>query len=190
MEPLQPLTRADATPPMLLVVIGPSHAGKTSLAKELHSYFSSRVSPVIDIDEVLLQIAGTPASLDDPGPWIKSGYDRCEQAALEALRMGMSAIITATFTYIPPEPAPGMWLDRTWAHLLGMTSKEDVSTAVIRLTAPLQVLLDRQRRTGRLTPAIVEAIYHVYERIPVAPGEVNFSESADALNFLMELLAE
>jgi chloramphenicol 3-O-phosphotransferase len=154
----------------LVVVTGPSHAGKTTTIEAVRRELSVP-SAVIAIDDII-------ASLDlGSGELWKDGlpvaYDVAAAAAAELLRHRFVVFLESTFTYIPGTDDDEPQLHREQLErLLQIARVAAVPSVVVGIGADLRILQDRHAATGRLDSRVIERIWTLHRGATLAETTV------------------
>jgi predicted kinase len=150
-------------PGRLVIVTGPSHAGKSTLIRELLRR-AGGMGAVVSIDEEIEKF-----QLPDAERWeraLPAAYEAAAERSRRLLRQGSLVFFESTFTYVPQERPPEFHLKQL-QRLLEVAAEVDAEVAVLQLQTSREGVLARQRQTGRLTPRIVEETWrrHASEAI-------------------------
>jgi chloramphenicol 3-O-phosphotransferase len=148
----------------LVIVTGSSHAGKTTLIRELEARFV-RPTGVVAIDEVIESVDLPPEDLWEYG--LDLAYRAAGDRTRELLEQGMLVIYESTFTYIPPGSRPPEFHAEQLERLLALAARLKASVLVVQLTATLEDVSERQRQTRRLTSEIVQETWHRHAAEPI-----------------------
>lgn len=144
----------------LVLVTGPSHAGKSTLIDEL----LGRVDPpvyVVSIDEVI----GASELPTEELQWergLDAAYDAAAERTSELLAGGGLVFYESTFTYVPPDSRPAQLHPDQLHRLLEIADERDANALVVQLTASLEVVQSRRERTNRLTDRIVAEAWRMH----------------------------
>jgi chloramphenicol 3-O-phosphotransferase len=153
----------------LVIVTGSSHAGKTTLIRELQSHLS-RPAAVVAIDEVIESVDLPPEDLWRQG--LALAYRAAADRTRELLELGSFVFYESTFTYIPPGEGPPEFHAEQLECLLQLAARLGSRVLVVRLTATLEDVSERQRQTRRLSNEIVRETWHRHAAEPIQAPEL------------------
>jgi predicted kinase len=179
----------------LVVVTGPSHAGKSTLIGELRSRLD-RPAATVAIDE-LMERSSLPLELR----WehgLTDTYDAAARQSIDLLTSGLVVFYESTFTYIPPDERPPQFHLDQLHRLLGLAREAGAAQLVVQLTTTSSELERRRSGTQRLDSVIVAETWrqHSSARLQVESllrldtSRLSAAEAADSvLSWLKTALA-
>jgi len=150
--------------PRLIVVTGPSHAGKSSVLTVLREQLDGPVA-VLAMDDVLGQLTIPPAE-DYWRVALEAGYDVLLASAEALLRRGFTVLLESTFTFVPLDDAPPELHARRIAELADVAVATGSDFDLVLLTATLPELIRRRGATKRLWDRVVEGSHQLHETFP------------------------
>jgi predicted kinase len=159
----------------LLILTGPSHAGKSSTAQAILRSLESPAAHVA-IDEIMSWL---DLSADDA--WetgLPVAYDVAASAVETLLRRGFVVLLESTFTFIPGEDRRGMFHADELRRFIELGRTHGRQVLVTRLTADPSELLRRNAATQRMDRWVIEGTARQHE--PPLPVHVPVIELATA----------
>ena len=150
--------------PVLVVLCGPSHSGKTTLAEQLGDRFQ-----VINSDAIRKRLTGKSGPLGRE----EKVWGTFEAMKLKALQEGRSVVLDACH----------MSRRARWHSLQGPNAGHRKVCVLFDL--PLAVVLARCREAGRLPPEEVERMWRAFQAIKPTPAELR-REGYDEVHVVME----
>jgi predicted kinase len=144
----------------LIILTGPSHSGKTSVARALVRELRCPTGHV-EIDKIMEML-----SLGDLDHWehgLPVAYDIAAAATETLLLHDFVVVFDSTFTFIPSDGREGQWHAEQLARLQQLGRKVGAPVAMVQLRASLPELLRRRALTGRLSDPIVEGVWKLHE---------------------------
>lgn len=167
----------------LIVLTGPSHAGKTTLARALQAAAAPRTTAYVAIDGLMEAITVTP----DTDAWpvgLPVAYEMAT-AGLEAMAGRRSVVLfESTFTFVPPGEEEPQFHEEQLQTVMRLGSACYRDCVVVRVSATEASLLERGRATNRFSPDLLSAIAALHRQHPLSalhPVEISSdAESADA----------
>lgn len=151
-----------------MILTGPSHSGKTSIARRL---FESLPRPVayLSLDDLVERaLRGT-----EPDPWtqIPLAYHLLEVQASALLERHWFVMLESTFTYVGPDGNGEMHREAV-DSLLAIARSRGAPAFIVRLRSPTETLLERAASTGRIDASIVGETARLH-------AEADFPESLE-----------
>lgn len=172
----------------LVVVTGPSHAGKSTLIRELEAR-TLRPAATVAIDEVIAEVQLPEVDLWSHG--LPLAYGAAATRAEQLLARGELVFYESTFTYVPPPPRPPELHRDQLERLLRISSRLGAGTLVLQLVANLDDVSDRQRASGRLSTRIVREVWRQHTGTQLqAPVFLRLDTSQHPAADLADLLVE
>jgi len=161
----------------LIVLTGPSHSGKTSLATALAETLAPPTA-LIAVDDIVATLR-----LVSPEHWAEHwriglpiAYDVAEATVEVLLRRGVTVLLESTFTFIPVDDSPMECHADRFDRIIDVAQRLDLSVDVVRLMAAPDQLLRRRAGTGRLTDAVIEGTWTLHSACEPRSGEAALIE--------------
>lgn len=177
-----------SAPGDLVIVTGSSHAGKSTLIRELRVRID-RPTATVSIDETIARGNLPEADLWDQG--LPLAYAVAVTEAEKLLARGMLVFFESTFTYIPPQPRPPEFHDAQLRRVVEVSERLGGNTAVLQLVATREDVSDRLRASGRLPATIVLETWRLHtERSLEAPTFLRLDSSQHSAAGLADLTIE
>jgi chloramphenicol 3-O-phosphotransferase len=145
--------------PGLLVLTGPSHAGKTAVAEELLAIVR-RPAAYLSVDDTLERTLQRPAG--DIWAEIPLAYELICSELKVLLERGWLVIVESTFTYISSE-GNGELHRGALAQMIEIAASRQLHWWVVQLTAERETILARADRVSRLDPAVVSGTFALHQ---------------------------
>ncbi|HYQ78050.1 MAG TPA: AAA family ATPase [Solirubrobacterales bacterium] len=143
----------------MLVLTGPSHAGKTTVAEEVLT-IARRPAAYLSVDDALERTLQRPAG--DIWAEIPLAYELICSDLKVLLERGWLVIVESTFTYISPEGDGELHRDAL-AEMLEIAASRQLPWWVVQLTAERETLLARADRTSRLDSTVVSGTFALHQ---------------------------
>lgn len=140
----------------LLILTGPSHAGKTTAARSAMRSLGVP-SAHVAIDEIIAWLDLAADELWEHG--LPAAYDVAAEATDALLRRDFVVLLESTFTFIPDDDRPAQFHDDQLARFVRIGRDREAPVTVVRFGADLDELLRRQAGTGRLHRGVVEGTW-------------------------------
>jgi hypothetical protein len=163
--------------PLLVIVTGPSHVGKTSAAEHAISRLRQRAAHVA-IDEIMSWL-----SFGREDQWkvgLPIAYDVARAACRTLLDRDFVVLLESTFTYIPRDDRAPEFHSHELLRFVDVARQAGAACIVLRLRANKQDVLHRNALTERWPQALVEAIWNEHERelaVSAPTYDIDTSES-------------
>lgn len=160
--------------PTLIIITGPSHSGKTSLARALRREVLPEPA-LVELDNLLENVLF--ASAATLPVWLPLAHEVGRSMVESILRSQRSVIFESTFTLVD---GPDVRLyDDVLQRLIETASSLKARIVVVHLSLRRETALARQRMTGRLSQDIVARIWQAHDRS--AGGGLGCASSASVL---------
>jgi chloramphenicol 3-O-phosphotransferase len=174
-----------SAPGDLVIVTGSSHAGKSTLIRELLARID-RPAATVSIDETIAGIDLPEPDLWDQG--LPSAYTVAAGEAEELLMQGALVFFESTFTYIPPQPRRPEFHETQLRRLVDASERLGGNTAVLQLVATREDLIARLQASGRLPAAIVLETWRIHAQASFpAPKFLRLDSSQHSAGVLADL---
>lgn len=147
--------------PALILITGPSHSGKTSVARSVLHDFSRPVA-YLAIDDIMQDL-----DLGDQDQWedgLPAAYDVAFSSARALLRRGFLVLLESTLTFVPSPDRPPQFHANQLTRAARLAAETQAGCLVVRLTADLDEIRRRRARTARLTSRIVDGTWALHAR--------------------------
>ena len=170
---------------MLIVLTGPSHSGKSALARALLDSFDDKAA-FLSVDDVLERTLVRPRS----HMWkeIPLAYELLEPQVATLLARGWTVVFESTFTFVPDDGEPAFHGDRL-AALVARAAELCVASIVVQVLASRETLDGRARRSERLDPTIVRHTDVLHQNAALPAGSLRIiSEQADPSELARQVL--
>jgi hypothetical protein len=156
-----------------LILTGPSHSGKTEVAKAILET-SLPATAFLSVDDIVERVL-IRASGDVWGQAPLAYELLCSQLRI-LLEHGWFVLIESTFTYVPLEGDPEFHAEAL-SRLVAEAATRNAPAWIGQLTAPSDVILARAERTDRLSLDIVEGTIALHKSVefPLAPLVIDTS---------------
>ncbi|HEY8502861.1 MAG TPA: AAA family ATPase [Solirubrobacterales bacterium] len=163
--------------PGLLILTGPSHSGKTSVAREVLAAIAPPVA-YLSVDDILEHVLLRPPG--DRWEQIPLAYELVARELGLLLDKAWFVIAESTFTYVPPSGDPELH-NGILAEWVAAAASRRVPCLVAQLLAAPETILARSQRTGRLDPAVIAGTVGLHATIKLpARAEVVHTDELDA----------
>ncbi|MGN6203136.1 MAG: AAA family ATPase [Solirubrobacterales bacterium] len=159
----------------LLILTGPSHVGKTSVARAMMEALPPPAA-YLSVDDVLERVLLRP-----PGSiWsqIPLAYELIGEQMEVLLDQGWFVIAESTFTYVSRD-AEGDFHGSALARWIEAADARQAPWLLSRLEAPRETILTRARRDGRLDQEIVGATIDLHEETDLPDAHTVDTHSLD-----------
>jgi len=143
----------------LVIVTGPSHAGKSATIAQTRRALTSRAA-VVAIDDIIASF-----DLGEDDLWkegLPAAYDVAVASATALLRRDFVVFVESTFTFVPPDGTTPVVHPEQLRRLIDAAEAVDASWLVVRLASRVEELLRRGKATGRLDPDIVQETWGLH----------------------------
>jgi chloramphenicol 3-O-phosphotransferase len=156
----------------LIVLTGPSHSGKSSLAASLVETLAPPVA-VVAIDEIVatLRLVSPERWADQWRLGLPIAYDVAEATVDVLLRRGITVLLESTFTFVPVDDQPMQCHAARLEAMIEVARRLEVCAHVIHLMAAPEELLRRRATTGRLNDAVVEGTWTLHSQSVPRAGD-------------------
>lgn len=154
--------------PRLIVLTGPSHGGKSSVARGLVQALDGPKAWVA-IDPIVETLALVPrdrwAEAWEVG--LPVAYDVAEASVSILLEREITVMLESTLTFIPIDGRPPEFHADRLERFLALAARLGAEAHVFRVTAALDELVRRRALTGRLTDGVVEGTWRQHGGTPI-----------------------
>jgi len=184
-----PKQRRSINPPELLVLTGPSHAGKTAVSREMLARTPGPAA-YLSVDDTLRHTLRR--STGEIWAEIPLAYELIDKELGVLLAKGWFVIVESTFTYVRPDGS-GELHDDALARMIGIAESESAGWNVVQLMAGREEIISRAGQTGRLDSKIISEIFDLHQgsTLPSSTSVVDTegltpAETAAAISALLD----
>jgi len=143
----------------LVILTGPSHAGKTSAISLARRSLNCR-SAVIAVDDIIAGLNLGEEDLWEAG--LPAAYDVAVASSEALLRRDFTVFVESTFTFVPSDGRPPTVHPEQLLRLIDMAEQTGAPWLVVRLTTTAEELARRQEATGRLDQTVVSGTWGLH----------------------------
>ena len=140
-----------------MIITGPSHSGKSSLANRL-----ARSHPEVSVHE-LDDFLPEGNQMTDPTKLIEDAFSSLREAVSRALDTKGLCVAVTTFT-IAPRRRRATYLRQHLEALIDVARTRNAKLEIVRIGSALSSVLGRQKLTGRLNQWLVLRIWLIEKR--------------------------